>query len=144
MSNRQIVKEALEIWRDRGTYDDEQLDRAVKALVAHGMWSMTQMAKILDVSMREILSRTSKSEKTGGRFNPATLELALEEIALADLGDQNPLLTAKIWEMGTSPSFLARLIGQPVSTVQLRAANGRDEARALEARARGGDGGDGD
>lgn len=129
--NRRIIKEALEIYRNRGTYDSEQLDRAVRTLSGHEMWSMTQMAKILGASMREVTARTTKTTKTGGRFNPATLELALEEVALADLGDQNPLLTAKIWEMGTSPSFLARLIGQPVSTVQLRAANGREEARRM-------------
>lgn len=123
---KKIVKEAAEIYRNRGTFDAEQLDRAVEVLVGHDMWSMTQMAKILGVNIREVLGRTSKTSKTGGRFNPDTLELALEEIALAELGDSNPLLTARIWDMGTSPSFLAKLIGQPVSTVQWRAARGRE------------------
>lgn len=124
--NKTIVKEALEIWQKRGTYDQEQLDRAVATLVGHGMWSMNQMAKILDVNVRQIMSRTAKTDTTGGRFNPATLDLALEEMSLADLGDSNPLLTARIWDMGTSPSFLAKLIGQPASTVQWRAARGRE------------------
>lgn len=130
IDNRKIVKEALEIWQKRGTFDEEQMDEAVAVLVSHDFWSMTQMAKILDTSMREVMMRTSKSSKSGGRFSPATLELALEEIALNDLGESNPLLTAKIWEMGTTPSFLARLIGQPTSTVQWRAARGREEAKA--------------
>lgn len=124
--NKKIVKEAAEIYRERGTFDSEQLDRAVEVLSGHGVWSMTQMAKILGVNMREIMGRTSKADKSGGRFEPATLDLALEEIALADLGESNPLLTAKIWDMGTSPSFLAKLIGQPVSTVQWRAKRGRE------------------
>lgn len=127
-AEKKIVKEAAEIYRKRDTFDAEQVDRAVEVLAGHGIWSMTQMAKILGVNIREVLARTSKTDKSGGRFNPATLELALEEIALAELGDSNPLLTARIWDMGTSPSFLARLIGQPVSTVQWRAARGREMA----------------
>src|SRR5690606_31804599 len=101
-------------------------DRAVEVLEGHGLWSMNQMMKILGVSMRQILGRTSKANTTGGRFNPDTLELALEEITIAELGETNPLLTARIWDMGTSPSFLARMIGQPVSSVQWRAARGRE------------------
>lgn len=126
--NEKIVKEAAEIYRKRATFDGEQLDRAVEVLSGHGIWSMTQMAKILGVNIREILARTSKTDKSGGRFNPDTLDLALEELAIAKLGDSNPLLTARIWDMGTSPSFLAKLLGQPVSTVQWRAARGREMA----------------
>lgn len=126
--NEKIVKEAAEVYRKRATFDGEQLDRAVQVLSGHGIWSMTQMAKILGVNIREILARTSKTDKSGGRFNPDTLDLALEELAIAKLGDSNPLLTARIWDMGTSPSFLAKLLGQPVSTVQWRAARGREMA----------------
>lgn len=126
--NETIVKEAEEIYRHRATFDGEQIDRAVEVLAGHEIWSMTQMAKILGVNIREIISRTSKTDKTGGRFNPETLELALEELTIAKLGDSNPLLTARIWDMGTSPSFLAKLLGQPVSSVQWRAQRGREMA----------------
>jgi hypothetical protein len=126
-SNEGKLREAAAIYRLAGLHPDDQLDDLVGTLEAHELWSMRHVAGIIGVDLSQVVKRMTKTSRSGGRFNPATLPLILEEIELAKTKEQNPLLTAEIWSRGTSPGFLARLIGQPVSTVQWRAARGREE-----------------
>ncbi len=122
----EMLRTAAEIYRMSGLYSDEQLPDIVKTLDGQGLWSISQVAKIIGASPTKVRRYMTKTSKTGGRFDPATLPLILEEIELAKTGESNPVLTAEIWRRGTSPGFLALLIEQPVATVQWRAARGRD------------------
>ena len=114
------LEQAYEIYRRRGAHSDADLDKAAEALMGQGLWSLSNIALILGTNMRQVTQRVSKSDSTGGRLNPATLELIVEESRLADLGESNPLLTAKIAEMGTSWTFLAKLLGQTQGQVRYR------------------------
>lgn len=117
---------AEKIHRTAGLHPDAQVPDLVAKLAEQGLWSMQQIAKIVGVDIQRVRRHMSKPTRTGGRFNPATLPLIIEELELAKTGESNPLLTAEIWNRGTSPGFLATLLGQPVSTVQWRAARGRE------------------
>jgi hypothetical protein len=118
--NRKAVRDALDIYRRNAGFDEFQRDEAVKLLIEHGVWSITHITQIAGVSRHYARQRFDKSDHTGGRFNPDTLELILEEFALKDARETNPRLTAHIVQQGTSSGFLARLLGQPWSSVKWR------------------------
>lgn len=114
------LEQAWNIYRRRGAFDDAGFEEAVKVLQSHGFWSLRAMEKILDVPYSKLRAVVEKPERTGGRFNPETLELMLEESRLADRGDSNPELTLRITQMGTSWSFLGRVLDQTDSKVLRR------------------------
>lgn len=114
------LQQAWDIYRRAGAYNDAQLDEATKVLEGHGLWSLRSMAKITGASYNQIQGRVVKSERTGGRFEPRTLELILEESRLADRGESNPKLTSEIIAGGTSLTFLAKLLGQTPKKIETR------------------------
>ncbi len=123
--SRKEVRQALDIYKRRETFDTEQLERAVKLLASHNLWSMAQVSAISGATKPVVYRLMTKEDHTGGRFNPETLDLILEEIELKDRNETNRALTAKILSMGTSSYMLGKLIGQPVASVKWRAASWR-------------------
>lgn len=119
--NRKAVREAWQIYQRREGFDAHKKDEAVRLLAGHGIWSLAHIAAIVGVSRDFVRTRYDKSDHTGGRFNPETLDLILEEFELKDRNESNEFLTARIIELGTSSGLLAKLIGQPWSTVKWRA-----------------------
>lgn len=118
---RDEVKAALEIYRRREVFDREMQERAIKTLVDHGCWSGRQIVKITGAPDALVRMFTTKTDRTGGRFNPDTLELIQEAIVLRDSNDWNPYLIRAIHERGTSLKVLALLLGASVSTVKWQA-----------------------
>lgn len=123
---RKELREALQIYRKRDTFDSQQLEEAVSILTRHGIWSMVQIRSITGASTALVYATAGKTDRTGGRFNPDTLELLIEEIALKDSAEVNVRLTHRIAEMGTSTYMIAKLVGTPVATVKYRAARGKE------------------
>lgn len=126
---REIVSEALEIYTADG-HGPEWRQAAIRRLARRGVWSLAHVSAISGVGMHEVRRTVTKTDHTGGRFNPATLSLIAEELALRDGGEVNDALTATIVSMGTSPLLLSRLLG--VSVGKIRAQVARDQ-RSQEA-----------
>lgn len=124
--HRQAIREARDIYRRRDVLDEEMLERAVSVLAGHKIWSMSQVRQITGAKSKMVRDIMQKTSHTGGKLNPQSFDLMLEEIELADRNDSNPLLTLRIVESGTSGLMLSRLIGQSVATVNWRARRGRE------------------
>ena len=124
------VKRAADIYRFAGNIDPAWRLDAVKALSSHGLWSLAHIVAITGVSMHDVRRTVSKSDHSGGRFNPTTLQLILEEFELAQVGQDNPMLTAQIVREGTSVGMLAKLLDQPITRVRTRALRGATEGGA--------------
>lgn len=130
IDHRKELKEALQIHRKRKTFDAQQREEAVGILAQHGIWSMVQIGAISNAPASLVYAVAGKTDRTGGRFNPDTLELLLEEIALKDSSEVNVLLTSRIAEMGTSSYMIAKLTGIHPATVKYRIASGKRVSNA--------------
>lgn len=112
--NWTAVKEAASIYRHAGNVSPAWRLEAVETLASHKLWSLTQIVAISGVPMHDVRRIASKKSHTGGRFNPATLQLILELFDLTSLERTNDNLVARIVQEGTSVGMLARIIGAPV------------------------------
>ncbi|GAB2699354.1 hypothetical protein BKA24_001790 [Microbacterium marinum] len=122
--NWEATKRAAAIYHYAGRHDLAWRERAVRELAAQNLWSLTNIVAISGVKMHEVRQIVTKTDRTGGRFNAATLDLILEEFELRAVGKLNDVLTARIVELGTSAGTLAKILGVTVATVktQLRRA----------------------
>ncbi|MEV5068929.1 hypothetical protein MRBLMI12_000486 [Microbacterium sp. LMI12-1-1.1] len=135
IDRRHEVRAARDIYRRRNAIDDETRERAVTLLAGHKdadgapLWSMAQVAKISGAKPSVVRRLMDKKDHTGGRINPESFDLILEEIALKDRNESNVLLTKRIIDDGTSTYQLSKLIGVKVPTVKWRL----DKARKMAA-----------
>lgn len=129
--HRKELREAHDIHRRRATFDAEQQERAIVKLAGHELWSMAQIAAIVGVPKHHVYKLVTKTDHTGGKFNPASIELILEEIANKDRNEPNRALTARILADGTSSYMLEKLTGQDVSTIKWRALQHRLSAEGI-------------
>ncbi|MDF2506284.1 MAG: hypothetical protein K0Q52_143 [Microbacterium sp.] len=126
--NQRAIREALDIYRRSAGFDEFQKAEAVRLLAEHGIWSLSHISALARVSRFYARQRVEKTDHTGGRFNPETLEWILEEFLLKQQNETNPKLTALIVEMGTSSGFLARILEQPWSSVKWRVNKAKEAA----------------
>lgn len=118
MSKRKEVKQAHAIYRRREALKSDGMAEAIATLAAHGLWSRRQIMAITGAGEYRVRLAVGKVDRTGGRFNPDTLDLLLELFEIQDQNEQNPHLIALIIDMGTSARMLSRLSGIPESTVK--------------------------
>ncbi|MDF2990246.1 MAG: hypothetical protein K0S37_760 [Microbacterium sp.] len=116
--NLEAVKQALNIYRHADKLDPAWRLNAVTTLGKHGLWSLTQIVAISGVPMHDVRRTISKSDHTGGRFNPDTLSLLVEEFELRSSGGLNDALTARIIQEGTSLGMTAKLLGVTPGTIR--------------------------
>ena len=117
---RHELREAQSIYSRRGSFDPEMAERAIRALAGHGFWSKNHITALTGAKRALVQRLVDKTERTGGRFNPDTLDLILEAITLKDRNEWNPYLIRTITEAGTSVYFLALLLDVPASTLKYR------------------------
>jgi hypothetical protein len=136
IDRRREVRAAKDIYERRHTFDAEMTERAVRLLAEHKdadgrpLWSMAQVALFTGAKPTLVRRVMSKTDHSGGRINPASLDLLLEMIALNDRNERNTALVAKIIDDGTSSYMVAKLVGRPVATVKWLAAQYRKTAGA--------------
>ena len=118
MSNYEAVKQAFDIYKRKDALDEFGKEDAVALLGSQGLWSQRQMSAITGATPFFVAQRNTKTDTTGGKFNPQTFDLLLEAIELYDAGETNRHLLRRIFEAGTSVFMMSRLIGIPVSTIQ--------------------------
>lgn len=124
---RHEVREAHGIYLRRGQMSPSERESAILILDGHGIWSNAQIAAIAGSTPWFIAPITGKTDRTGGRLNPATLSMIREAIALKDKAQTDRELLAQIVDGGTSPYVLADLVGMSVSTVKRQVAAARKE-----------------
>ena len=117
-SKRKEVEQTLDIWRRSPGFGPEQWEEAIQIMAAHGIWSKAQVRATTRAPKRMVDRFMTKNDHTGGRFNPATLELIVEEF---EITEPNSNLTAAIIRNGTSALVLGRLLGQTPGAVASRA-----------------------
>lgn len=129
----EAVKEALEIYVTAGGPQVKKVEwrqAAIRRLARHGMWSLAHIQAITGVGMKEVRRTVTKSDHTGGRFNPATLSLIVEEFDMRQGGGVNDALTTAIVDMGTSPLLLSRILGVSVGRIRAQLARYQRESAA--------------
>lgn len=129
----EAVKTAAAIYQFSDVRDQRWCEESVLTLGAHGIWSLTHISAITGVSMSRVRSLISKTDRTGGRLNPASFQLILEEFSVRSTGETNDKLTARIIAEGTSAGMLARLLDVPVGKVRSQLARLERNAKEAEA-----------
>jgi len=114
------LEQAIEAWKrvpDANGDKQAQFDDAV-SLGELGIFSNHNIAKITKLNPATVAGLTQKTDKTGGRFTPESME------AIATLGlrwKQQGLVShsavASIVDAGTSPNMIALLTGIPRTTI---------------------------
>ena len=120
--NYEAVRQAADIHGRSAAFDDSARVDAITILHGHGLWSLTQIAAISAAKMSHVTRAVSKSDRTGGRLNPDSLTLIVEEFELRSLGQTNDALTARIHEQGTSLLVLSRLLAVNVGSLRTQVA----------------------
>lgn len=112
---------AFGFYQRRDSLTQKERRDAGVILGKHGCWSKAQIANILDVRIRTVQNwAIDKSDRTGGRFDPATLRMLIELADQARVGMADPELTREIARYGTSPVMIARLTGDTEIDVRRR------------------------
>lgn len=118
MSNRKAVLKAADIYKRRGFFTPTETAAAVGVLAAQGLWSKAQIVALSGATSTFVKKNVEKTDHTGGKFNPDSLDLILEMFDLMQAGEKNPKLTAAIVDAGTSVRMLSRLTGRPEPSIK--------------------------
>lgn len=115
--NLTALEEAHWVFTNRDNYDRQQKYDAAVSLSEWGMFSLRQVAAICGISHSTVKAVAgSKSEKTGGRFDPSCLPALLDIRERRARGeDVEPSEVLRIVDGGTSLGFAARLSELPES-----------------------------
>lgn len=113
------LEEAAWVYSHIDQYDRQQRFDAAASLAEWRVFSIRQIARIVGLSVTpvaDLLKASRKSDKTGGRFDPASLP-ALKELAQRRRRSEE-IEPAKVAEAldaggGTSPYMASRLTGIP-------------------------------
>lgn len=91
----------------------------VKPLMETGLFSCLSVGRILDLDYHEVTKLTGKSDKTGGRLNPAALTLIRDIWAEynQDARSRNVAAMSQVLQLGVTSTYLARLTGVPKTNI---------------------------
>ncbi|MBT2484836.1 MULTISPECIES: hypothetical protein [unclassified Microbacterium] len=116
------LEEAHWVYTHREEYDRQQRYDAAVSLSQWGRFSLRQVAAICGIAHSTVkVVAGSKSEKTGGRFNPACLPILIDIRGRRVRGEAVDADTVRrLVSTGTSLGFAARLSEIPESYLRRR------------------------
>lgn len=128
--NLTALEEAHWVYSHRDNYDRQQRYDAAASLSQWSLFSLRQVAAITGISHSTVKQVAgSKSEKTGGRFDPACLEDLLTVQQRRARGEEvEPQLVRRMIDAGagTSVGFAERLGGLPEGYLRRKYAKAKE------------------
>jgi hypothetical protein len=124
------LEEAHWVYTHRDEYDRQQKYDAAASLSQWGLFSLRHVAAICGIAHTTVkVVAGSKSEKTGGRFDPACLPALIEIRARRSRGEEvDAASVAQIISSGTSLGFAAKLSGVSESYLRRRSEKAEEAA----------------
>lgn len=119
------INEAIWIRDNAQTVSRSVLIEKLQNLAEYDMYSNRQMAKICGNVIRHnvIAGYVNKSDKTGGRFNPASLEDLREALFSKERGKVDYVSVKNALASGTSQGMVSKLTGIDQSVISRKVAN---------------------
>lgn len=113
------INEAIWLRDNAKKISTELLYQRVYEIAEYGLFSNRQIALIIDgaVSYATISRILDKTDKTGGKLNPKSLEDISEILFSKARGRTNYKLIKKVLTEGTSQGMISRLTGVPQSAI---------------------------
>ena len=122
---------AITTWRLAHRFGSVGILDRVTELADYGVFSKRQIAKIAELPLSKVAPLVDKTDRTGGRLNPESLEALRDLVARARRGEDFGASASEILRYGTSASLAARFAG--LTPHQVRAAAWQhDRARRAE------------
>lgn len=122
------LNEALYTFDHRASMTEQNLFDAAVSLAEWNLFSRRAIAKITGLSIRRVLVLAPKSDSTGGRFEPESLESLVKLVHVRERGEMD-VFTAREALRTCSSWFASRATGIPRSTL-LRWATMAEELEA--------------
>ena len=122
---REVI-EAYNFYSRRDTLSTAERKQAALRLAEHGLWSKRHIAMISGLDISTVAGLVQKSDRTGGRFSPGSLDLLVELCEKTDKHENDAELERKIIDEGTGYGMLEKITGLPHQHIRKR-------VKALEA-----------
>jgi len=115
----EAINTAIWIRENAKTFSDKQIADKTTELSRYGLFSNRQIAKIFGsgVNHSKIKAYTNKTDKTGGSFEPESLETLRQILFTKSMGDFDYQAVKRAIEMGTSQNMIMRLSGVSQSSI---------------------------
>jgi hypothetical protein len=115
----EAINTAIWIRENAKTFSDKQIADKAAELSRYGLFSNRQIAKIFGsgVNHSKIKTYTNKTDKTGGSFEPESLETLRQILFTKSMGDFDYQAVKRAIEMGTSQNMIMRLSGVSQSSI---------------------------
>lgn len=121
----EAINTAIWIRENAGSFSEDQVAQKVVELSKYGLFSNRQIAKIFgdNINHSKVRSYTKKTDKTGGSFDPGSLETIRQILFTKSMGRFDHEAVTKALEMGTSQNMIMRLSGVSQSVISRRLKN---------------------
>lgn len=121
----EAINTAIWIRENVEGFSADEAENAITELSKYGLFSNRQIAKIFGnyVSHSKVREYTQKTDKTGGSFEPNSLETIRQILFTKSAGKFDQEAVVKALEMGTSQNMIMRLSGVSQSVISRRLKN---------------------
>lgn len=118
----EAINTAIWVRENAKTFSEDQIAQRIGELSKYGLFSNRQIAKIFGDSINHsrVRSYTQKTDKTGGSFEPASLETIRQILFAKSSGNFDHEAVVKAIDMGTSQNMIMRLSGVSQSVISRR------------------------
>lgn len=115
----EAINTAIWIRENANTFSEDQIAQKARELSKYGLFSNRQIAKIFGKGLNhaKIGNYIKKTDKTGGSFDPGSLELIRQILFSKSSGSFDASAARTAVEMGTSQNMIMRLSGVSQSSI---------------------------